>query len=157
MQIRSVVFLSLLLLFVSCDFFSFSQRENSQAIDTVIDFSKVDTSPSFSNCKNLIEEAKLNCFRRELQKRITRDLLEYSFSSEESINEKIFIYLIIDEKGNFKLEEISSTEVVEEEFPELDSILKTSIKKLPRITPGVKRGVPVRTQYQLPIKISNTL
>lgn len=122
-------------------------------IDTIIDFSKVDISPSFNICKGLLEKAKSDCFRREIKKRITKDLLESSFSSDVLIDEEIFIYLMIDEKGNFKLKEILSTEVIKEELPKLDSILKSSIKKLPTITPGFKRGIPVSTQYELPIRI----
>lgn len=142
-----------ILLFVSCDFFSSSKKNKDQMIDTVIDFSKVDVSPSFSVCKNLMDEAKTNCFRKEIQQRITKELQLYNFVSNELIDEVVLIDLQISSKGKFELKDISSSNNIKEYLPKLDSVIRQSIKKLPKITPGFKRGIPVSTQYQLPIRI----
>ena len=60
------VFLLLLGLFLcfSCDRFSFTKRNPMQALDTVVDFSLVDTFPYFKNCDSIFDTAqKSDCFK----------------------------------------------------------------------------------------------
>ncbi|WBX70776.1 hypothetical protein [Tenacibaculum retecalamus] len=93
------------------------------------------------------------CFSEEINKRIQATLITYNFVAEEDISEVILIDLLIDNKGNFRLKKITASIAIKNQFPKLDSAIRNAIKKLPRITPAFKRGVPVITQYQLPIKI----
>ncbi len=146
-------FFLLIVICISCNYISVEKKQKAQSIDTIIDFTKVDVSPSFDNCKNLLDKAKTNCFRDEIQKRITVNLEAYHFTTENFIDEVILIDVLINNKGKFKLLNISSTENIKSELPKLDSLLQNSIKKLPKVSPAIKRGIPVNTQYQLPIRI----
>ena len=143
----------IILLFTSCDYFSSTKKNKNHEIDTIIDFSKVDVSPSFNICKNLMNEAKTNCFRKEIQQRITKELQLYNFVSKKLIDEVVLIDLQINKRGEFELKNISFSKNIKEHLPKLDSVIKKTIKKLPIITPGFKRGIPVSTQYELPIRI----
>ncbi|WP_430928412.1 hypothetical protein [Polaribacter marinivivus] len=138
----------------ACNKFSFTKKENFQQLDTIVDFTSVDTFPSFTVCDSLIDKnKKYNCFRNTIHKKIGEELLTYSLSTKDSINETIFVDLIIDTKGKVHLEQLNSSEKIKTEFPELDSLLKLSVAKLPKIYPAIKRGIPVTSKYQLPIKI----
>ena len=57
-------------------------------------------------------------------------------------------------KGEFVFKNMIASEELMENLPSLDSILELCIEKLPKVIPATKRGIPVTTQYQLPIKIS---
>ncbi len=152
MRFGCVAFFVVIFSCFSCSFFS--KEHKNHKIDTVIDYSKVDISPTFKNCKELSIAAKTTCFRKEINKRIQASLVEYNFITEEVIDETILIDLLIDNKGKFKLKKIIASNKIKNQLPKLDSVLRSSIHKLPKITPAFKRGIPVVTQYQLPIKIA---
>ena len=71
-----------------------------------------------------------------------------------SYGSDILIDLLIDAEGRFKLKKITASNKINKQLPQLDSVLKSVIKKLPIIIPAFKRGMPVVSQYQLPIKIA---
>jgi hypothetical protein len=45
------------------------------------------------------------------------------------------------------------SEVIIKQLPTLDSLLAISIQNIPKIYPAIKRGIPVKTKYILPIRI----
>ena len=147
------VFFFLLFICTSCDYFANKSKIENQAIDTIIDFTRVDVSPSFDNCKNLLDDAKTNCFRNEIQKRIAESLKQHHFVTPDSVDGIVLIEVVIDNKGKFKFLKLIASDKIKFQLPKLDSLLQKSIKDLPRISPGVKRGIPVNTQYQLPVRI----
>ncbi len=151
MRFWYVVFILLAFTCISCNYFSTTQ--NNDVKDTIIDFTKVDISPSFDNCKNLLGKKKTNCFRTEIQQRISVDLKRHKFITENFIDEVIIVNVLINNKGYFTFLNTSSTKMLKNNFPKLDSLIKKAIKDLPQISPGIKRGIPVSTQYQLPIRI----
>ncbi|MDP2542631.1 MULTISPECIES: hypothetical protein [Tenacibaculum] len=153
MSFRYVAFLICALLCSSCDFFSYPKKNSAQALDTIVDFTKVDISPSFYKCKDLLDEAKANCFRKEIHRRITTKLKQHNFVTKNSLDEEVLIDILINKEGEFVLVELTTPDTVTNQLPELDSIVKLAIEKLPRISPATKRGIPVVTKYQLPIKI----
>ncbi|WP_428741233.1 hypothetical protein [Tenacibaculum sp.] len=153
MNIRYVLLLILVMLYTSCDFFSSSTKSNKQVIDTIVDFTKVDVSPAFNDCKNLLNEAKTNCFRKEIHKRIADKLQRYNFITHVAVDEEILISVIVNTEGNFQLKNIETSSMVKEQLPDLEKTIQTIIEGLPEVSPAIKRDVIVTTQYQLPIKI----
>ncbi|MDO6745121.1 energy transducer TonB [Tenacibaculum soleae] len=151
MRFCDVIFAIILSLFLSCDsFFNKTKKDN---FNSVIDFTKVDVSPAFKICNQLPINEKKACFYEEVTKRIQNSIATYKFITEETINDTVLIDLLVDKSGIFKLKEIKSSKKVIQQFPKLDSVLRASIIKLPQITPAYKRGVPVATQYKLPVRI----
>lgn len=125
-----------------------------QALDTVVDFSLVDTFPSFKNCDSIFDTTqKSDCFRKTIHLKIGKELEKYSFTIKDSLSETVFVNLRISSKGNVFLEEVQSSEYCRMQLPELDSLLLLSFQNLPTMFPAIKRGIPVTTRYQLPIVI----
>jgi hypothetical protein len=154
MFLRVFPFFLLMFFFTSCDKFSFSKSKNKQVIDTNVNFTSVDVSPSFKVCDTLIDkQQKSDCFRTTIHKKIGEELQKYSFSVQDSISEIVFVDLIINAIGAMILEEIQSSENIKSKLPALDSLLKLSIKKMPSMYPAIKRGITVATKYRLPIRI----
>ncbi|WP_375240759.1 hypothetical protein [Polaribacter sp.] len=140
--------------FTSCTNFSFSTKKQTQALDTIVNFSSVDTSPSFKVCDSLIaKEEKSNCFRNTIHNKIGEELLKHEFAVDKAVSEIVFVDLVIDSKGTILLKDIESSEAIKTSLPQLDSIILLSVNKIPKIYPAIKRGIPVTTKYRLPILI----
>ncbi|WP_299059704.1 hypothetical protein [uncultured Polaribacter sp.] len=155
MFLRLFSFLTVFLFFTSCDKFSNTKNASTnKALDTLVDFSSVDTFPSFDTCDSIIDnEEKSACFRKTIHQKIGEELQNYTLTIKDSINEIVYVDVIINAKGVFSLAAIQSSEKIKNELPELESLLKASVDNLPNITPANKRGIPVTTKYRLPILI----
>ena len=138
----------------SCKRFSLLNQDKIIAIDTIVDFSSVDSYPTFNNCNDLIEkEEKSFCFRETIYQKIGEELDKIQLESNDSLKETVLVKLRINSKGTFTIDSIVSSEKIKIIFPKLDSILYQSIAGLPNVFPAIKRGIPVTTVYELPIQI----
>lgn len=156
MYLRILVFLLLLPFCFSCEFIENQKEEvfSLKKIDTVIDFTKVDVLPSFSICDSILEVAEKNrCFINNLHTQFSENLLMHTFDVPDSINEIVIVQLKIDAKGGAVLISIQSSEMVKKVIPSLDEIITKSVYELPILFPALKRGIPVATEYKIPIVI----
>ena len=151
---RVFSFLILIVFFTSCDKFSFSKNKEIQVLDTIVDYTAVDLSPSFPVCDSIIDKTeKSNCFRNTIHKKIGEELQKYSLSSQDSIDETVYVDLLINTEGAIQFLEVTSSEHIKKQLPTLDSILQLSVDNLPNIFPAIKKRFPVATKYRLPIRI----
>ena len=145
-----------LIIFVgtSCEYFSLKKKSNLQEVDTIIDFSSVDASPTFKDCSRFIDkEERSTCFRTKIYAHISKSLAKHTFEVRNSIEEVIKVVVRIDRNGNATVVEIISSDVIKASIQSLDSLVKVSVGNLPKLFPATKRGIPVATQYQIPIQI----
>ena len=125
-----------------------------QLLDTIVNFSSVDTSPSFKVCDSIIDKQKKNnCFRTTIHQKIGAELQKHQFVIRDSISEIVYVDLLITSKGKIVLEAMESSEEIKNQLPKLDSVLRISVDKIPNVYAAIKRGIPVTTKYRLPIKI----
>ena len=125
-----------------------------QLLDTIVNFSSVDTSPSFKVCDSIIDKQKKNnCFRTTIHQKIGAELQKHQFIIRDSISEIVYVDLLINSKGKIVIEAMASSEEIRIQLPELDSVLRISVDKIPNVYAAIKRGIPVTTKYRLPIKI----
>lgn len=150
---RVFLYLVMMSCLVSCNYFTGDTKSNETDLDTVVDFTTVNVSPSFKECEQLIDEDKTNCFRTTIRKHFTDRLAQNTFSSQEDISETVVLVLRIDKKGKVTLKEIQSSEEIRIILPELTSVLNRIVREIPDLSPATKIGIPVTTEYQLPIKI----
>ncbi|WP_343330582.1 hypothetical protein [Polaribacter staleyi] len=154
MFLRGLSFLIMLVFITSCDLFCPPKDKNTSDLDTIVDFSSVDTFPSFKVCDAIIDkQEKMDCFRTTIHQKIGAELQKNSLSIKDSIDEIIYVDLVINAEGIFLLGAIQSSDTIKRELPKLDSLLKACVDKLPKIYPANKRGIPVTTKYRLPIRI----
>ena len=154
MFLRVFSFLILVIFCTSCDKFLFSKKNQLPVLDTVINFNEVDFSPSFAVCDSLVEkDAKSACFRTNIHQKIGEELQKKALTIKDSVDEIVIVHLLIDAKGILKLEQIEASEVIMEQLPTLDSLLAISIQNISKIYPAIKRGIPVKTKYILPIRV----
>ena len=154
MFLRVFTFLIIVIFCTSCDNFSYPKNKNLQVVDTIVDFTLVDFSPSFKVCDSLIDkQEKSNCFRTTIHQKIGAELQKHQFVIRDSISEIVYVDLLINSKGKIVIEAMASSEEIRIQLPELDSVLRISVDKIPNVYAAIKRGIPVTTKYRLPIKI----
>jgi hypothetical protein len=154
MLLRVFSFLLIFFLITSCDKFSYYKNNNLQVIDTIVDFTSVDFSPSFKECDAILDKhQKSNCFRTTMHQKIGAELQKHQFIIRDAISEIVYVDLLINSKGEIVIEAMASSEEIRIQLPQLDSVLRVSVDKIPNVYAAIKRGIPVTTKYRLPIKI----
>jgi hypothetical protein len=154
MFFRVFSFLILMFFFTSCDKLPFSKNKEKQVLDTIVDYTAVDLSPSFPVCGSIIDKTeKSNCFRNTIHKKIGEELQKHSLTSQDSIDETVYVDLLINSEGFINFLKLESSENIKKQLPTLDSIVQLSVDNLPKIFPAIKKRFPVATKYRLPIRI----
>jgi len=154
-KVRYFLYICLLIFFTSCEYFSFEKNKNVEKINMDVDYTSVDISPSFKICDSLIDKDKKNiCFRTTIREEIANSLSKYSIKVKKPLNETIIVTLIIKSNKEIKLTKIEASESLIKEIPSLHEMMQKSIGELSEIFPAIKRGIPVTTQYKLPIRIN---
>lgn len=154
MNSRIFSFLVLLLFCTSCNYFSFRKERIEIPIDSIVDFSSVDVFPSFKVCDSLMEVTeKESCFRNTIHQKIGEELAKHTIKVKNAIDETVMVKLQISEKGKIHFIKTESTVNIQKALPQLDSILQLSIANFSNIYPAIKRGIPITTEYSLPIRI----
>lgn len=155
---RILIAIIFIFLFTSCDFFSskkLSDKKASLVMDTIIDYSTIDVYPMFVDCEGLSEkEVQEQCFGNELINRLDKLILLEKVKASTTIFDTVFVDLLFEKDNKVKIAGIQSSELVKSKIPNLDSVLIASINQLPQLTqPAIKRGIPVNSQFTLPILI----
>lgn len=154
-QSIGLVFIGILM--ASCELFSpgASTADSSlQALDTVINYNRVDVYPIFCDCEDYGENNDQKaCFEASLSNRLSELLNKNDLRVKERVNDTTRVQLFIDRTGKASVVSIESPAPVTEQLPDLDTIIKNSVARLPKIKPAVKRGIFVNSQYTLAIII----
>jgi len=154
---RVLSFLFLILFFTSCDFFSSTSTTTNNSLQlsgSVIDFTKVDVYPIFSDCENYAEEGnQKECFEQTLLEKLSEQFNKNDLKVKRAVNDSTAIDLLIDNTGKASVVKINSPESILTNFPQLDSVVRKSVTLLPTMKPAVKRGIFVRSQYRLVVLV----
>lgn len=152
--------LSLVLLFVSfssCEYFDKKKIYTEDIVEEELktfNWNEVDEYPTFDSCENESNKlARKNCFQNTLVIHITDYLKEQLLVVTEDVNDTITMRLGVSEIGDLSVLEITNSQMLSNHIPEIDSLLKTSLHKLPKIHPAIKRGQQVKTEFKLPIVV----
>ena len=158
MNIKQLRFIFLLLLissFFAFDYFSFERKKRLHELDTIIDTSTVDVFPSFSVCDTIIhKEKKVNCFRETIHKEITRSLVEEEIKVKKTVDETIEVVITVHSDHRLTLTSLVASEYLLMIIPDFEARIKKSLQKLPKVRAATKRGIPVTSEFKLPIRVT---
>jgi hypothetical protein len=113
-----------------------------------IDYSTVDHYPLFEGCDEIDNTAQ--CFYEQLHSIVADRLSPVAAALTMSENDTMMVSMVVEATGHLKYERLIT-------FPkhldstEVDSILQSRLRYLPRLSSAIKRDVPVKTSYKLPI------
>ena len=156
MKLRLLILFCCVFFFTSCEFFQKKEFVNNTAIDTVIDFNSVDVFPLFPACDSIPSQEKQKiCSQIKLSEHIYASLSTQEIISTDILNDTILIKLNIDKSGKVSLSSLMANDHINQQIPNLDSLIDSGIEKLPLLKPAIKRGMPVTTEFTLPIVVKN--
>lgn len=147
--------LIVILFFNSCQYFDKqvpSEKELLQKELKAINWKEVDEYPSVVDCDKIEDKKqRQQCFFEVLtqliQEKLCNDTLAMLYPELDTIEVKVTVFP-------------NATMTFEPQFPKdsvaydtikIDSILKTRLVDFPKINPAIKRGLPVKTQFILPV------
>ena len=145
----------LIVLLTSCDYFE-KQKVNAEDLLEeelqTFNWNDVDTYPTFDGCDSIIakEESKL-CFQNTLLLHVNHYLGDQNIIVSEDVNDTIRLQLIVDSRGSLEIERIIIKPETKLQIPSIDSLLRQSLKHIPKIHPAIKRRQQVTTAFELPV------
>jgi len=156
MQVKQLIaFIILLICGTSCDYFRKpvpSREVLLQKELKAIDWNQVDQYPSIAECENIVDKAqRQQCFFEYLttiiQQKLSKDTLPFPGIDIDTITVKVTVFpdATIDFEPQFPQDLVAYDKI------KIDSLLTEKLKDFPRINPALKRGIPVKTQFILPV------
>tara|TARA_R100001369_G_scaffold67187_1_gene94655 strand:+ start:1000 stop:1476 length:477 start_codon:yes stop_codon:yes gene_type:complete len=152
---KPVVFLLILLLVTSCSYFEKKKVYSEDLLEEELqtfNWNEVDTYPTFSSCDSISIKADFKaCFQNTLVTHVNHFLEAQNIVVSEDINDTIRLKITIDSKGILEVKTIDFKSETAIQIPEIDSLLRQSLKGIPTIFPAIKRGQQVTTAFELPV------
>jgi hypothetical protein len=152
---KSIAILLILICGTSCDYLRKTNPSKEELLEKelkTINWNQVDQYPSISECENIEDKTqRQQCFFEYLtsiiQQKISQDTLPLLGIDIDTISVKITIFpdATIEFEPQFPQDSVAYDKIT------IDSILKAKLEDFPRIIPALKRGIPVKTQFILPV------
>ncbi|NQX78207.1 hypothetical protein [Gilvibacter sp.] len=146
---------SALLLMCSCDYFETKKIDSDTLFEqemATINWAEVDQYPLFKACDETAAKAvQLECFHKELSNTISGVIRDSVPGVIQSLRDTVMLEMRIDTSGIFTLQQIKMDSMTRVHLPKVESWLKQALGQMDRIAPATKKGVPVVTQYTLPL------
>ena len=156
-MIKHLHLVFMLLLVTSCQFFE-TEKVSSEDIYKeeirTIDWKDVDRYPSFSNCENTLEKPEQkDCFINTINSQLYKSIRKEAMIATREVYDTVKVNFEVSSQGELSILEIKMDTVLQKEFPHLETWLLQSIDSLQPVAPAYKRGIPVKTQFTLPVII----
>lgn len=147
----------ILLMTTSCQYFEtdkISKETFYQEELKTIDWKEVDQYPAFPKCESFTEKnEQKSCFENTLSSHLRQTFTNHNAISVRDLNDTVTVKFTISNTGELSIMEMQITKTIKAEFPLLENWLKESIDTLHPAAPAYKRGIPVETQFTIPIII----
>tara|TARA_R110002020_G_scaffold296658_1_gene512374 strand:- start:181033 stop:181509 length:477 start_codon:yes stop_codon:yes gene_type:complete len=119
-----------------------------------INMSELDEYPTFESCDYLEDkEEKWLCFEQKLASNFYQYLQSKTLVFSQAMQDTVWVKIAVNAEGTPKIDNILIPVSVKQDLPKLDVWLHQSLDSLPKIYPAIKRGIPVKTTFKLPVVI----
>lgn len=156
---KKLLAIVLLVLLQSCQYFERQVPDEKELLDKQlkeINWNEVDEYPSVGDCEKLTDaEQRKQCFFEFLQTTIEQklavDTLATLFPKLDTIEVKVTVF----PNATIQFEPQFPKDSVAYDTIKIDSILHARLIDFPKVNPAIKRGIPVKTQFTLPVIIKS--
>lgn len=149
-------FLFLVIIFFnSCQYFEKqipSEKELLQKELKSINWKEVDEYPSVADCEKINDKSqRQQCFfeimSQLIQEKLDIDTLSILYPELDTIEVKVTVFpnATLDFEPQFPKDSVNYDTI------KIDSILRARLIDFPKVNPAIKRGIPVKTQFILPV------
>ena len=143
------------ILFNSCQYFDKqipSEKELLQKELKAINWKEVDEYPSLVDCEKIEDKKqRQQCFfeilTQLIQEKLSTDTLSVFYPELDTIEVRVTIF----PDATMQFEPQFPKDSVAYDTIKIDSILKARLVDFPKVNPAIKRGIPVKTQFILPV------
>ncbi|WP_264552558.1 hypothetical protein [Flavobacterium sp. N2038] len=150
-------FFLVFLFFNSCQYFGKqipSEKDLLQKELKSINWKEVDEYPTVANCEAISDKKeRQKCFfdvmAQLIQEKLNIDSLSILYPELDTVEVKVTVF----PNSKIKFEPQFPKDSVAYDTIKIDSILKARLIDFPKVNPAIKRGVPVKTQFILPVII----
>ncbi|KRB54187.1 hypothetical protein [Flavobacterium sp. Root186] len=147
----------ILLFFNSCQYFEKkvpSEKELLQKELKSINWKEVDEYPTVTECETINDKKqRQKCFfdvmSQLIQEKLNVDSLSILYPDLDTIQVKVTVF----PNSKMKFEPEFQKDSVAYDTIRIDSILHARLVDFPKVNPAIKRGLPVKTQFILPVII----
>ncbi len=154
---KKIISLLFLLMISSCQYFDMqvpSKKELLEKEMKSINWNEVDEYPSFSECEKIKNKStRERCFfellTQTIQEKLSIDTLSILYPELDTIEVKVTVY----PNATMEFEPQFPKDSVAYDKVKIDSILQSRLIDFPKVNPAIKRGIPVKTQFILPVII----
>jgi hypothetical protein len=156
---KNFVFIFIVLSLVSCEYFQkqIPTKEEVLAREMkAINWNEVDEFPSVSNCDSIESKSERErCFfeflAQTIQQKLSIDTLSILYPELDTIEVKVTIF----PDASMQFDPKFPKDSVAYDTIKIDSILRYRLLDFPKVNPATKRGLPVKTQFILPVIIKS--
>ncbi|MDN3722767.1 hypothetical protein QRD02_00105 [Aequorivita sp. SDUM287046] len=154
---KRFLFIFLFAVATSCQFFK-TEKVSSEEIFKeemgTIDWKDVDRYPSFSHCENKLEKPEQKeCFINTISSQLYQSISHENMVAVREVYDTVKVNFEVNSTGQLSILEIKMDTLLRKEFPNLETWILQSIDSLQPVAPAYKRGIPVKTQFTLPVII----
>lgn len=143
------------ILFNSCQYFDKqipTEKELLQKELKAINWKEVDEYPSLVDCEKIEDKKqRQQCFfeilTQLIQEKLSTDTLSVLYPELDTIEVRVTIF----PDATMQFEPQFPKDSVAYDTIKIDSILKARLVDFPKVNPAIKRGIPVKTQFILPV------
>lgn len=156
---KKLLAIALLIVLQSCQYFQKKVPDEKELLEKQlkeINWNEVDEYPSVGDCEKLTDvEQRKQCFFEFLQTTIEQklavDTLATLFPKLDTIEVKVTVF----PNASMQFEPQFPKDSVAYDTIKIDSILHARLIDFPKVNPAIKRGIPVKTQFILPVIIKS--
>jgi hypothetical protein len=154
---KKAIALFLVSLCFSCQYFEKKVPNEKELLDKQlkeINWNEVDEYPSVADCEKLSDATqRKQCFfeflTTTIQQKLAVDTLATLFPKLDTIEVKVTVF----PNSTMEFEPQFPKDSVAYDTIKIDSILRIRLVNFPKVNPAIKRGIPVKTKFVLPVII----
>ena len=129
-----------------------TEKELLQKELKTINWKEVDEYPSVADCEKIENKTqRQQCFfdilTQLIQQKLSVDTLAVLYPELDTIEVKVTVF----PNSTIKFEPQFPKDSVAYDKIKIDSILQARLVDFPKVNPAIKRGIPVKTQFILPV------
>lgn len=140
---------------ISCNYYEKQVPSKDALLEKelkAINWNEVDEYPSVSECERIDDKAARNqCFfdfiTHAIQQKLSIDTLSVLYPTLDTIRVKVTVF----PDATLSFEPQFPKDSLAYDAIKIDSILHARLSDFPKINPALKRGIPVKTQFILPV------
>jgi hypothetical protein len=154
---KKAIALFLVSLCFSCQYFEKKVPNEKELLEKQlkeINWNEVDEYPSVADCEKLTDATqRKQCFfeflTTTIQQKLAVDTLSTLFPKLDTIEVKVTVF----PNSTMEFEPQFPKDSVAYDTIKIDSILRIRLVNFPKVNPAIKRGIPVKTKFVLPVII----